>query len=232
VTYRNLIFAFFFFIVAACDCHYHVSGVVINERTGMPVSNAAIGSTDTTDLDNPFNRKSKTNELGEFEVHGIAGVCSEVTMYISNDDFVTQKVTFQNNGFDTVYLKPKGSNRKSFDLKSSFEIVSLRKTNDYPSSLKDTTICLGWTLDRQEIKKVIELSEPIDGPDWHHLFEHLPCRIIGVVKQNEQPYGLSINGGAWFTISSSDTTLMYGSFSRKNNKYFLKKALVENLPCN
>jgi hypothetical protein len=37
----------------------------------------------------------------------------------------------------------------------------------------------------------------------------------------------SINSGAWFTVSSPDTTLMFGSFKEENNKYFLDSAWTE-----
>ncbi|BDD03612.1 hypothetical protein [Aureibacter tunicatorum] len=89
-------------------------------------------------------------------------------------------------------------------------------------------MCQSWELNKSEIKKVFAESRAINGPEWHHLFGVLPCQIIGTISQNDQQYEFSINSGAWVTVSSSDTTLLFGNFEKANNKYFLMEALEEN----
>ena len=88
--------------LVACDCQYEISGIVLDARTQTPISNVAIGKTDSVNLDNPFNRKTYTNDQGVFDIHGIAGFCNEVTMYFSNEEYETRKITFENYSKDTV----------------------------------------------------------------------------------------------------------------------------------
>lgn len=214
--------------MTACDCQYHLSGIILNKLTKEPIQDVAIGKTDTTDLDNPFNRKTMTSQSGVYEIYGIAGRCNEVTMFFSKDGYETQKVTFQNNSTDTILLQPTSKQQAIvFDFNKNFEILEIQKSNDYPSSDTDTTACIKWTLSKKEVKKIIKESKLINGPEWHHLFGHYPCIIHGKILQNSTEFDYSINSGAWFTVSSSDTTLIFGSFKEENNKFFLDSAWTE-----
>lgn len=108
-----------------------------------------------------------------------------------------------------------------FDKEGAVEILDFKMTNDYPSSEKDTTICKSWNLSTNDIEKLINESEAINGPDWHHLFEHLPCSITGKLKQTNKTFGFQINGGAWMTITDNDTTLYYGYFKKDGDRLFI-----------
>jgi hypothetical protein len=217
-----------FLTLTSCDCQYHLSGVVLDRLTKKPIENVAIGKTDTTNLDNPFNSKTMTQKNGDYEIFGIAGRCNEITMYFSKDGYETQKMIFPNNSTDTILLQPTAKQQTAiFEFNKDFEIVERKKSNDYPSSDKDTTACIKWTLDKLAIEKIIQESKPISGPEWHHLFGHYPCRIHGRLQQGSTEFEYSINSGAWFTVSSPDTTLMFGSFKEENNKYFLDTAWTE-----
>jgi hypothetical protein len=196
--------------------------------TKKPIQDVTIGKTDSTDLENPFNRKTMTGENGDYEIYGIAGRCNEITMFFTKDGYESKKITFQNNSADTILLQPTTKQQTTiFDFNKDFEIIGLQKSNDYPSSDTDTSACIKWTLNKSEVKKIIIESKPISGPEWHHLFGHYPCQIQGKIVQNSTEFDYSINSGAWFTISSSDTTLMFGSFNEENNKYFLDSAWKE-----
>ena len=111
-----------------------------------------------------------------------------------------------------------------FDQNEIFKLTKVLKSNDYPSSDKDTTICIGWTLTESAIEQIIKDSKPISGPEWHHQFGHFPCRIHGKLLQDSKEYEFSINSGSWLTVSSTDTTLIFGSFKEENNRYFLSSA--------
>ena len=103
----NIILTFLLFLFTACDCQYYVSGVVLDKQTHKPISNVAIGKTNDTDLDNPFNKKTITSEDGKYEIHGIAGKCNKVTMYFTKEGYQTTKVTFINNtNNNTTFLTP------------------------------------------------------------------------------------------------------------------------------
>ena len=108
-----------------------------------------------------------------------------------------------------------------FDLNNEFEILTVKKSNNYPSSENDTSDCLNWNLNKKIIKSIIVESKTINGPEWHHLFGHLPCKIEGQLRQGNNNYAYSLNSGAWFSISSPDTTLLFGSFKNENDQYFL-----------
>lgn len=112
--------------ISSCDCYYHLSGVVVDKTTRKPISNVAIGKTDTTDLDNPFNRKTYTDNAGKFELSGVSGRCNKITMYFSAKDYQTQKITFRNGARDTIYLQRKAT-------QSDFSIYE-----------KDATITVEW----------------------------------------------------------------------------------------
>ncbi len=225
---NNSIIFILFLSLTACDCQYQLSGGVLDKLTLKPIEDVAIGKTDTTDLDNPFNMKTMTMKNGSYEIFGIAGRCNEITMFFTKDGYETQKIIFQNNSADTILLQPTPKQQKViFDFNKDFEIIELKKSNDYPSSDPDTTSCIQWTLSELEIKKIIKESKPISGPEWHHLFGHYPCRVHGKLIQGSTEFDYSINSGAWFTVSSSDTTSRFGSFEKENNKYFLDSAWSE-----
>ena len=95
-----------FLTLISCDCQYHLSGVVLDKLTRKPIENVAIGKTDITDLDDPSNRKTMTRKNGEYEIYGVAGKCDEITMFFTRDGYQTEKVTFENNSNDTIFLKP------------------------------------------------------------------------------------------------------------------------------
>ena len=215
-------------IFSACDCQYHLSGVVLDKLTMKPIQGVTIGKTDTTDLDNPFNRKTTTAVNGSYEIYGVAGKCNKITMFFTKDGYKTKEISFSNNSADTILLQSLSKPYSSqFDSNKDFKILELRKSNDYPSSDTDTTACFEWTLSRPELKSIIKGTTPINGPEWHHLFGHYPCRIHGKILQGTITYNYSINSGGWLRVSSPDTNLLFGNFKDENNKYFLDSAWTE-----
>lgn len=219
---KDTVILILFLALTSCDCQYHLRGVVLDQLTKKPISDVAIGKTDTIDLDNPFNGKTMTWENGAYEIYGIAGSCNEITLFFTKEGYETRKITLQNNSTDTIFLQPNTNQPAAiFDANEDFEVLELQKSVDNPPSYKDTTSCNKWTLSKTEIKKIIKESKPITGPEWHYLFGHYPCKIHGIIVQNSRKYEYSVNSGAWFRISSSDKTLLFGSFKEENNKYFL-----------
>jgi hypothetical protein len=83
-----------------------------------------------------------TTENGTYEIYGVAGRCNEITMFFSKDGYETQKLVFPNNSTDTILLQPTAKQQTTiFDINKDFDIIELEKSNDYPSSDKDTTVC-------------------------------------------------------------------------------------------
>jgi len=103
---KKSIFLSIIILIISCDCQIRVKGLVLNKETNRPISNIAIGKTDTTDLENPFNEKIYTDNEGQFEFMGIAGQCNDITLYFSGKGFETKKVKMINGSSDTIYLIP------------------------------------------------------------------------------------------------------------------------------
>jgi len=207
----------------SCDCFYNLSGVVLDRNNLKPIQGVFIGKTDTANLENPFNGKTRTSQNGTYEINGIAGSCNTIKMYFSKEGYRTQKVMLFNNSTDTIFLQPNTIQQKVvFDKSKAFRILGVEKTIDSSSSLHiDSTDCKSWVLDEYKIRKIIQDSKQINGYEWHHLFGHYPCFFEGKLIQDSIEFNYSINGGAWYTVSSPDTTLMFGSFNVNNNTYFL-----------
>ena len=215
-----------FTILFGCDCRYEVTGIILDNSTKKPLNNVAIGKTDTTDLENPFNRKTYSFKNGEFDVSGISGRCNQITLYFTKKDYSTQKVTFENGAHDTIFLK---SNKKiTFDPSENFEVINIKKNNSYPSSSNDKTICKNWNLTSNDIKTFIPDLKQIDISEWHHLFDQLPYNIDAQVIQDKNKFNISINGGSWLNIRMPDTLLYFGNYKEKNNKYFISEVWKEN----
>lgn len=94
-------------IVYSCDCPVHVRGTVLDSETKLPIENVSIGKTDTTELDNPFNRKTHTDINGYFQFNGNAGKCDKVTLFFLVENYKTEKVELDNNSIDTILMKKK-----------------------------------------------------------------------------------------------------------------------------
>jgi hypothetical protein len=113
----------------------------------------------------------------------------------------------------------------SFKLNDSFVILKMDKSLDRQSSLKDTTICNNWTLTNNEAHRIINDSEIISGPDWHHLFDHLPCSYSGQLGQNDITFEFEINAGSWLAVTRGDSTVRLGNFKKENESLFLSTAM-------
>ncbi|MBK6965919.1 MAG: carboxypeptidase regulatory-like domain-containing protein [Bacteroidales bacterium] len=100
-----LVAALFTFL--SCDCQIGISGKVIDYDSGLPLDSVAIGKTDTSDLENPFNEKVYTDANGDFDFHGIAGKCNVVLLYFSRDGYNTSAIEYENFSSDTIRLKKK-----------------------------------------------------------------------------------------------------------------------------
>lgn len=111
-----------------------------------------------------------------------------------------------------------------FDKNKPFEILNFQRGITKQSSASDTNMCKGWRIKPTDLQKIIINSKVIDGQEWHDLFDVLPCIMTGQLKQNHQQYKIEINGGSWMYIFCRDTTLLLGSFTKQNEKYFISKA--------
>ena len=105
------------------------------------------------------------------------------------------------------------------------EVITIDKENTRIASTgEDLGIkCDKWNLDKTSIEKIIKISKPISGEEWHHLYDVWPCYHVGEVNINGKEFSYSVNGGSYIFISSSDTTFLYGCTDKRYEKYFLSK---------
>jgi hypothetical protein len=122
---------------------------------------------------------------------------------------------------ESVKVAPK------FDPKKSFQVASASPDITTSSSSIDTIRCTDWTLGKAKIQSIISRGEIVNGPDWHHLFDVLPCIIVGEIEQDKSIYQYEMNGGSWIYIRSPDTTFILGIFSTEEKKYFLSSPMTE-----
>ena len=108
-----------------------------------------------------------------------------------------------------------------------FSISNISRPHDYPSSLENTYICEGWELNENEIKAIIRGASVIEGPEWHHMFDHLPCNHKAVLIQGKNEYELSLNGGSWMSISHPDTSIWLGVYDEKFDRFFISEPISE-----
>ena len=143
--------------------------------------------------------------------------CNQPTKEIEAD--ANPKIELENNVEEEIQGLATEAIR--FERNQAFEIQNLKNSIDSTSSGKSMAeFCGDWLLTEAVVKHLISDVKPIDGVEMHHLFDHLPCEISGTLLQNNTEFGLSINGGAWLTIESKDTILMFGNFKEENDKYF------------
>jgi hypothetical protein len=112
---------------------------------------------------------------------------------------------------------------KIFENDKNFKIIDLFEQTGSTSREQDKTICKQWLLSKEQISKIIKQAEPITNHEWHYMFLHLPCFVSGQIIQNNNLYHYKINGGSWIRIYTKDTSILYGSFKKENEKYFLEK---------
>ena len=136
--------------------------------------------------------------------------------------------TVTKNSNDTILLESiLREKQEVFDINKDFEINTLEKSSNYPSSDTDTLACSKWNLSKTQIKKIILESIPINGFEWHHLFGHFPCQIHGKILQDSTEFEYYVNAGAWLKISSTDSTITLGSFKDENDQFFIDGAWKE-----
>lgn len=141
-----------------------------------------------------------------FETISINRKTNAIKIWRNNENYQTEKDT------------------NKLNLNENFEIINLKKSNDYPSSIQDTTECVDWKLNETEIKEILNNVKPISGRDWHNFYGHWNCCMNADLIQNETVYKMSVNAGAWLTISNSDTTFYFGDLTETYEKLFLSSS--------
>lgn len=115
-----------------------------------------------------------------------------------------------------------------FNPNDNFRILDTQKNNDYPSSYEGVEICDVWDIkSKNKLSRIIKNAKIISENEFNENFDHLPCQIVGTISQKSNQYDLSINSGAWITISSGDEKMILGVFNSEDDEEFLSTAWGE-----
>lgn len=124
---------------------------------------------------------------------------------------------------DTVSRIPKKNNLgKKFDHSQPFEVISFNRgiTLEYTGP-DDTSECKKWNIKKENLNVIFKNSEPIDGTTWDLAFAFTTCVVNGQLKQNDEVFDYSVNGGSWFRVICRDTSMLFGDFNKRDGKFFL-----------
>lgn len=107
----------------------------------------------------------------------------------------------------------------------SFEILSAARYSDSLASAEEDFYagCKKWALTNKQIEQTFLASEQISGPEWHYLYNVLPCYYKGVVRINGVRLLFSVYSGSYFFVSGKDTLFIYGYTGKKYRKLFLSE---------
>ena len=115
-----------------------------------------------------------------------------------------------------------------FNPHKEFIVSDLRKTTTTTDSADSKEkACNNWGLNTQQIISIIENAEQIDSPIWHYQFDVLSCEINAQIKQGGYSFDFQINAGSWFSITTNDSTVYYGSYTAEYENLFLSKPNLE-----
>lgn len=79
--------------------------------------------------------------------------------------------------------------------------------------------CGAWKLSQKDILQIVRDSKEIDGQEFHHYYDVLPCYYSGKINIDGRSASYEINAGAFTTLFFKDTTVYLG-YKRKDYKTF------------
>jgi hypothetical protein len=174
---------------------------------------------------------SQFNEVIEYSSNNInyrERISYQAGMYF---DFAIEKKSHHNKD-SSGYITTKKKEDSPFKIKikkgkfnkdEPFQIINSARAITNQSSATDTNLCKGWTISNINLAKIIKDARSIGGTEWDLSFLVLPCIFKGQLIQNGNPFDFEVNGGSWFYIKSSDTTMIFGNFKKEDAKYFIEE---------
>jgi hypothetical protein len=132
-----------------------------------------------------------------------------------NDSNGIAKKKVQNRQTDSPYTKITQQTvievrtvNKKFDTTSKFLKVYAEK-------------CDNWKLNEEGILNILRNSKEMDGQEFHHYYDVLPCYYSGKVSIDGNLASYEINAGAFTTLFYKDTSVYLGYKKDDYRKYFL-----------
>lgn len=80
-----------------------------------------------------------------------------------------------------------------------------------------------WSLNRDDVDKIMSLATSITEDEWHFSYPITPCNIdVNNYLYKGKKYDLQINGGSYISLFDGKTTTLLGCDLPECKKYFLK----------
>ncbi|WP_223607266.1 hypothetical protein [Chryseobacterium sp. OSA05B] len=127
----------------------------------------------------------------------------------------------------TLFYSCKGQDKEEKkQLKAPVYFVNCK--GEYSTGEKLSERDKKWSLNKNDIDKIMSLSSPITENEWHFSYPMTPCNIdVKNYFYKRKKYDLQINGGSYISLYDGKTTILFGCDSPECQKYFLKS--VENM---
>jgi hypothetical protein len=81
--------------------------------------------------------------------------------------------------------------------------------------------CDAWKLSKKDILQIVRNSKEMDGQEFHHYYDVLPCYYSGKIDIDGKSASYEINGGAFTTLFFKDTSVYLGYKGKDYKRYFL-----------
>jgi hypothetical protein len=107
--------------------------------------------------------------------------------------------------------------------KAVIKILSIDKVNDTASRFWKSYAerCYNWNLEDKDILDIVLSSKEIDGHEFHHFYDVLPCHYSGTLDINGKSVLYEVNAGAFTTLHYRDTSIYLGYKNPEYKKYFI-----------
>lgn len=128
----------------------------------------------------------------------------------------------------SVILSCKGQD-KNEDRNISVTTYLAKCEGQYSTGEKLNKKDKAWSLNRDDVDKIMSLATSITEDEWHFSYPITPCNIaVNNYLYKGKKYDLQINGGSYISLFDGKTTILLGCDLPECKKYFLKpKEIME-----
>lgn len=122
----------------------------------------------------------------------------------------------------SIILSCKGQD-KNEDKKIKITTYPAKCKGQYSTGEKLNKKDKTWSLNSDDVDKIMSLATSITEDEWHFSYPITPCNIdVNNYSYKGKKYDLQINGGSYISLFDGKTTTLLGCDLPECKKYFLK----------
>jgi len=166
-------------------------------------------------IDGNWHYVDTTNNIFELDM-----LTSNIdTMHLPQKRLYKQGITGITPYSDTTILSVSPDD---FEVTQNYILSKIKKASIIiPNTHNNIQECKDWSLNEQQIRKIVQNAKQIDGKELNNQFETLPCVMNVQINQGNFIFQLQLNAASWFSITVNDSSIYYGSFIKQNEGLFL-----------